>query len=215
MSTLVGWFADVLLARQAVLDLLTSGVARHAVSVVVSSSGFAPADAQPTQAQAEDQRGHEVTEAATQRDVVHALGGATTLTLPDVGSVIAAGPLAARLAEQAQDGLEGVLRGLGIAEEEARMCAGALNHGGALVATQADDSWDTIVRGVFRHSVNPALRAQEERVGPVPTRELATTDAGGPVSTSVGALTSGTVPAGWGPAGKRVADPGDGAAADE
>ena len=76
-----------------------------------------------------------------------------------------------------------------------------LRHGGALLVVSSDDAWDTIVCGVFRHNANPILREQEELVGPTPGHELAAEEVGGPISTSIGALTGGMIPGSWGEAG--------------
>ena len=76
-----------------------------------------------------------------------------------------------------------------------------LRDGGALLVVRADDLWDTIVCGVFRHNANPILREQEEPVGPTPGHDLAADAVGGPISTSIGALTGGMIPGSWGEAG--------------
>jgi hypothetical protein len=54
---------------------------------------------------------------------------------------------------------------------------------------------------VFRHNADPSLNEQEEQVGSTPGSELAADEVGGPISTSIGALTGGMVPGGWGEAG--------------
>ena len=196
MSTLVNWFANVTQAREAVLDLLTSGIPREDISVVINASG-------------EDQP----------HDFVGALPGAGTLTLPDIGSVVAAGPLADALVSTGDqspgDGLDSALVALGVTEELAQIYAEQLRHGGTLLVVQSDSSRDTIVSGVFRHNANPAFDEQEERVGSTPVSELAADEVGGPISTSIGALTGGMVPGDWGEAGEVFEDQLEDAAGDD
>ena len=82
-----------------------------------------------------------------------------------------------------------------------------LRHGGALLAVQSDSSRDTIICGVFGHNADPSLSEQEEPVGSTPASELAADEVGGPVSTSIGALTGGMVPGSWGEAGDVFEEP--------
>jgi hypothetical protein len=196
MSTLVNWFADVTQAREAVLDLLTSGIPREDISVVINASG--------------DDHSH---------DFLGALPGAGTLTIPEIGSVVAAGPLADALASTdgstTGGGLASALVAVGIAEEQARLYAEQLRRGGALLAVRSDSSWDTIVCGVFRHNANPSFDEQEELVGSTPENELAADEVGGPISTSIGALTGGTIPGDWGEAGDVFEDQLEDTAADD
>jgi hypothetical protein len=190
MSTIASWFASIAQAREAVLDLLTSGIPRQDISVIINASVG---------------EGRDIPGGDRLPDFVEALASAATLALPDGGSVVVAGPLAAALvpnsAATAGNELRGGLIAVGVAEEQAQIYAEQLCHGGALVVVRSDDRWDTIVCGVFRHHTNPVLSEQEELAGPTPGPELAAEELGGPVSTSIGALTGGTIPGGWGEAG--------------
>jgi hypothetical protein len=189
------WFPSVTQARQAVLDLLTGGIPRENIGVVIGGSY----DVQAQAAGADDDN-DAATESRTP-DFVAGLINAGTLALPGIGQVIAAGPLADALAPigtRATDGsLDSALISAGIPNDQARTYAEELRHGGALLAVRSDGAWDSIVRGVFRHSADQSLRAQEELAGPIPASELAASDAGGPISTSFGALAGGTAPGGW------------------
>jgi hypothetical protein len=186
-----------------VLDLLTSGVPREDISVFINASG--PEEAAGIQLQVDAVEDRSAIEGSHPLDFVKALPGAGDLTLPDIGSVVAAGPLADALISTnggaSGGGLDSALLAVGIAEEQARMYAEQLRRGGTLVAVQSDSSWDTIVCGVFRHNADPSLDEQEELVGTTPENELAADEVGGPVSTSIGALTGGMIPGGWGEAG--------------
>ena len=185
MSTIASWFADVLQARQAVLDLLTAGVPRQDIGVLVGAdaSGEAASGARP-------------------HDFVETLVGARRLALPEVGAVAVAGPPAAALDETGGAGdLRSALVAVGLPEAEAQAAAAALGRGAALVVARTDDARDSIVRGVFHHYADPALREHDETVGPIAERDPSPENLERPVSTSLGALTGGMVPGGWGPAG--------------
>ena len=175
MTTLASWFADELQARQAVLDLLTGGIPRDQISAVVGAG-------QGSQAEPPD--------------FVAALLQPGAYAPADLGPAIAAGPLAPALVGQS---LSDALTSAGVPSDEARALSDGLRGGGALVAVLADGAHEQVVRGVFRHSANPALRAQEEPVGPRPSEQLAE-PASGALSRSFGALTSGQVPGGFGDA---------------
>lgn len=175
MTTLASWFADELQARQAVLDLLTGGIPRDQISVVAGAAQGGQADPP---------------------DFVAALLEPGAYAPADIGPALAAGPLAPTLAGQS---LGDALVAAGVPSEDTQALIEGLRGGGALVAVLADAVHEQVVRGVFRHSANPALRAQEESVGPRPLEELAEREAG-TLSRSFGALTSGQVPGGWGDA---------------
>jgi hypothetical protein len=199
MSIIANWFPSVTQAREAMLDLLTSGVPREDISAIINAALDEQARAARIQSQVDggEKGSHSF-------DFVKVLPGASTLTLQDIGSVVAAGPLADALISTGDGtpggGLSSALVAVGVAEEQARMYAEQLRHGGALLAVQSDSSWDTIICGVFRHNADPALSEQEEPVGSTPASELAADEVGGPISTSIGALTGGMIPGGWGEA---------------
>lgn len=176
MTTLASWFADELQARQAVLDLLTGGIPRDQISAVV---------------------GAEQGSQAEPPDFVAALLEPGAYSPADIGPAIAAGPLAPALAGQS---LGDALAGVGVPADEAHTLSEGLRNGGALVAVLAEGPHEQVARGVFRHSANPALRAQEEPVGPRPLEELDKSERTGTLSRSFGALTSGQVPGGFGDA---------------
>jgi hypothetical protein len=201
MSTNATWFASVEQARLAVLDLLTSGVPRQDISVVIGASNGEQA-----------QTGGD----SDARHFVAALMSPGALTLPKLGSVVVGGPLADALAPAnagtAEGDLHGALVRIGIPADQAGTYAEELRHDGALIAVRSDDSFDTIVLGVFRHNADPSLREQEELVGPTSDGELLADE---PPSTSIGALTEGMVPGGWGAAGDIFEDQAEDAPGDE
>jgi len=97
------------------------------------------------------------------------LVGLGALTIPGVGPIIAAGPLAAALAGAgigaAAGGLLGALVDLGIPDEEAGYYAEGVRRGGALVSVRADDDMaDTAVTIMERYNpVDVESRAEEWR----------------------------------------------------
>lgn len=200
MSTIAGVFRDLTLARQAVLDLLTAGVPREDIgaAIAIAIAGAGQARAVAAQPPSDFQEDGAALPANRSRDLVEALVGARELTLPGVGGVVAAGPLAEAL------GAAGGLAAAGMPEDVARAYADELARGAAMILVRADDAWDVIVRGVFHHSEEPSLRAYEETAGPVDERALATPDVGPPVSSSLGALSGGMLPGGWGAAGETI-----------
>jgi hypothetical protein len=207
---MVCWFASVTQARQAVLDLLTSGISRQDISVIISATLDEPDGAARVQSQVDAGVDHDTVGGRHPHDFIEVLADAGTLMLSDTGPVVAAGPLADALVSRsggtAGGSLGGALIAVGIAEEQARMYAEQLRHGGALLSVRSDGSRDTIVCGVFRHNADPSLREQEELAGPTPARELAPDEVGGPISTSIGALTGGMIPGNWGAAGAILED---------
>jgi hypothetical protein len=204
MSTMVGWFASVSQARAAVLDLISGGVPRPNISVITGSSHPELADASSLQPQLSVGDDETVAANDSPHDFIASLFGATTLTLPDIGAVVTAGPLADTLRDATGDvadgGLRHALMGIGTPPDQANLYAEKLRQGGAVLAVQVDNALDDIVHGVFRHSIEPSLREPEEPTGPTPSDELAVDDTGQPFSTSIGALSAGLVPGGWGPA---------------
>ena len=202
MSTIVSWFASVLHARSAVLDLLTSGIPREDISAII---GIAQPDAAPSasvQSQLDVSDDEPVAATVNPHDFVTSLFGATTLTLPDIGPVVVAGPLAAALQdsgeEPSNDALRRAVTSIGAQPDQVGSYAKELRQGRALLAIQVDDAQEQIVQGVFRHNLNHGLQEQQERTGPTPSSELADDGVVGPVSTAIGALSNGILPGAWG-----------------
>jgi hypothetical protein len=186
MATIACWFESLAPAREAVLDLLTSGFPQEDISVIIGAQHDAPADG-------------DTGAGSRPPDFVESLAGAGTLALSDLGPVIAAGPLAGALAGGSS--LSDALADAGLANEHAETYAEKLRRGEVLIAARSAAAWDAIARGVFHHNADPTLRAHEEPAGPTSESNLLAADVGGPVSTSIGALSGGMVPGDWGAAG--------------
>jgi len=207
MLTIAQWFPRASQAHQAVLDLLTSGVSQQAMGAVVSPrpegtpavEAGSPSAGGPPDGAAEE----------SAHALAGALGGATTSELPGLGPVIAAGALGKALVGAASGTAgEGDLSELGLSNEEVGTCAGWLGSGGALVVVRAESAQATVVRGVFRHAANPGLSNPGETAGPE-AGHAESGDQAAPPGTSVGALTGGMVPGGWGAAGTDLIGPRD------
>jgi hypothetical protein len=196
MATIVGWFPSVAHVREAVLDLLTSGVPRPQLSILMNDFHGEPTEPMQPQADAEA-----AVEEHGLPDFVAALADAGPLTLADSGPVIAAGPLVKQLAGSGDQSLHSALIAHGIAADHAELFATDLRRGGALLVVESDGTWDTIVQGVFRHASNPRLRAQAEPEGPAPEEWAESERESSGATSAVGALTGGLVPGGWGEAG--------------
>jgi hypothetical protein len=182
MTTTVTWFPDVTLARSAVLDLVTGGVPRDDISVLIPATepGTETAEVPPFAASLLDPQ---------------------SLTLPGMGAVAAAGPLAQMLASAATDGgdLQSVVAATGAPANQVASVLTKLQNGGALLAVRNNPAHDLIVQGVLRHTLDPDALAQVEQVGPAPDDEAVPAEPGGPISRSVGAMTGGAIPGSWGP----------------
>ncbi|MHB1293946.1 MAG: hypothetical protein ACYC4R_03015 [Anaerolineae bacterium] len=97
------------------------------------------------------------------------LVGLGLLTIPGIGPVLAAGPLAAALAGAgvgaAGGALVGALVGLGVPEEQAQYYAEGVRRGGTLVAVKADSAMTEMATSVLRrhNPVNIDQRAESWR----------------------------------------------------
>jgi hypothetical protein len=196
MTTIAQWLPHVSQARQAMLDLLTSGVPQHAISVVFSPapSQRLPAMSDPSAAD-DDQIAYES---------MAALGGASTYDLPAGAAVTAIGPLAAALGQAsgatAEARYSAALHALGVSAAEAQSSAQQLSAGGALIAVRADPVWENIIDGVFRHAMNPSLNGPREIDGPDSRHDESDTQLEAP-GAAIGGLAGGTIPGGWGNTG--------------
>lgn len=139
-QTIVGIFDHREQANGAVLDLLNSGVPRGDISVVASDKPLERVVGQSIAPGA-----FESADGAPD-GVLGMLFGLSTLTLPGVGPVLMAGPLAAALSAAlagigmgvAPGGMIGAMTGAGFTEEHARMYTDIIQHGGAVVAVATE-----------------------------------------------------------------------------
>lgn len=156
-STVVGVFPSVDRAEAAYRELIDAGIAPDEISVMardeIRSGELVDAD----------RREPGGSGAAVGMGAGAALGGLGgllvglgLLTIPGIGPVLAAGPLAAALAGAGFGAVGGALVGalvdLGVSEDEAQQFAEAVRRGGILLAARVDDEGiDRAVESMERH----------------------------------------------------------------
>jgi uncharacterized membrane protein len=145
-KTIVGLFDTYSDASNVVQSLIDNGFSRNDISVVAQNENV--------------DRGHEVGSSSTAEaagagavggtvvgGLVGLLVGVGALTIPGIGPVLAAGPLAAAIGSTAlgagigaaAGGLVGALIGAGVPEDDANFYAEGVRRGGTLVTVTADD----------------------------------------------------------------------------
>lgn len=209
METVAEVFNTIAQARQVVLDLVTSGIPLEMIGIVVVPASDQSAATSET------------------ANFVASLANTHAIDIPDLGHTTVAGPLAALFAHNhAQLGdapFPAALVAAGIEQNHAMDYAERVRQGGALVAVQADEPRLGVVRGVFHHynvlqadnagDLGMPLDPTSERLEPgtstdvTPEPEVPTKEADAPVSTSIGALTSSTIPGTYGPATEIIENP--------
>lgn len=146
MKTVVALYDEIEDARDAVEDLVDSGVARDDVSLMARDvnneySHYIDGD------ETGDSVGEGAAVGATGGAVIGGLAGVLVgmgaLAIPGIGPVVAAGPIAAGLTGAGMGavagGLLGALAGWGVPEEEAEYYAEGVRRGGTLVAVRVSD----------------------------------------------------------------------------
>lgn len=157
--TVVAIYDDFETADQAVRDLVNNGFPRDNISIIANNSRgeYSYTNTTPTDTANEsvaNETGAGVGVGAGIGAAIGGIGGLLiglgALTIPGIGPVLAAGPLAVALstltgagvgavAGGVTGGLLGALIGLGIPEEEAEYYAEGVRRGGVLVTIQSED----------------------------------------------------------------------------
>ena len=129
----VGVFDDFTNARLMAPDLISAGIPKEAISVIAPDTSaeaaryFSPSTADSTEAESEVGTG------AALGGLGGLLLGAVALTLPGLGLLVAAGPLATLIAGTTAGvvtgGLLGALHGMGIPEYEAKAYEAGIREG--------------------------------------------------------------------------------------
>jgi hypothetical protein len=134
----IGVFADMTQAEDAIRELESTGIARGDISLVVKER-----PAEDTAAGTTKDRTAGVSAGAALGGVAGLLLGLAAFSLPGVGLVVAAGPIAAALAAGGvgalAGGVMGALTGLDIPKSEAAYYADQVRHGSALLMVRAAD----------------------------------------------------------------------------
>ena len=152
MATVVGLFDSTELAQTAVQDLCESGIAADNIGVAMRSQG-----AGDTATQVVGGTGASVTTGAIGGSILGGLAGLLigvgALTLPGLGPIVAAGPLASTLlgagVGAAAGGLIGALVDAGVPEDEARLYHTGVERGGVLVTARVPDGQELAARDLL------------------------------------------------------------------
>src|SRR5215212_1046324 len=173
-KTVVGLFDDRAAAQNAVRELMSEGFRGEEVSVVSKKP-----DGKGVEVEYVEEDGHkQIEDMAKGAGTGAAIGGAaalllslTALSIPGIGPVLAAGPLAALIAGAgigaAAGGLVEGLTRLGVEDDDADTYAEGLKRGGTLVTVNTDDHHANLAVGVMRRlgAVEIDKRAAEWREG--------------------------------------------------
>src|SRR5688572_7445958 len=151
MNTIVALYDDMDTAHEAVKALRDAGVDNSRISLVAQD---AAGEYSKSLGKTKDDAGDGAATGAGVGAVVGGIGGLLVglgaLTIPGIGPVLAAGPLATAVsallgagagavAGGVAGGLLGALVDMGIPEEQAGYYAEGVRRGGALVTVEADD----------------------------------------------------------------------------
>jgi uncharacterized protein (TIGR02271 family) len=173
-KTVVGLFDDRAAAQNAVRELTAEGFRREEVSLVSKK-----ADGKGVEVEYVEEDGHaQIEDMAKGAGTGAAIGAGaalllslTALSIPGIGPVLAAGPLAALIAGAgvgaAAGGLVKGLARLGVEDDDAHTYAEGLKRGGTLVTVNTDDGHANLAVGVMRRlgAVEIDKRAAEWREG--------------------------------------------------
>lgn len=147
MKTVVALFDEIEDARDAVEDLVDSGVVREDISLMardVDNQYSHYIDGDDTAENVGEAAAVGATGGAVIGGLAGALVGMGALAIPGIGPVVAAGPIVAGLTGAGMGavagGLLGALVGWGIPEEEAEYYAEGVRRGGTLVAVRVSDA---------------------------------------------------------------------------
>src|SRR5918998_4902974 len=173
-KTVVGLFDDRAAAENAVRELTAEGFRGDEVSLVSKKPGGKGVEVKYV-----EEDGHKQIEDMAKGAGAGAAIGAgaalvlslTALSIPGIGPVLAAGPIAALIAGAgvgaAAGGLVSGLKRLGIGDDDANTYAEGLKRGGTLVTVNTDDQRADVAVGVMRRlgAVEIDKRAAEWREG--------------------------------------------------
>lgn len=175
-NTIVALYDDMDTAHQVVRDLRDSGVSNNHISLVAQDAAGEYGKHVTTKADTTDGASTGAGVGAVVGGIGGLLVGLGALTIPGIGPVLAAGPLATAVAALVgagagavaggvAGGLLGALIDLGIPEEHAGYYAEGVRRGGALVTVETDDTNLESVRSVMNryHPVDINQRVESWR----------------------------------------------------
>lgn len=164
MPTVAGLFRDRSAAEVAVQDLLNNGFSRNDISLLASDTRGEHTRYEEGDTDAEE-RGKAATTSAIGGGILGGTLGlllsAGALTIPGIGPVLAAGPLAASLGALggtltgagvgvASGSILGALIGSGISEQDAHHYSEGIRRGGTLVLVTTDEARDSLAHSMMR-----------------------------------------------------------------
>jgi stress response protein YsnF len=170
-KTVIALYDNAEHARNAVKDLVDSGFERERISIVASDARGEYRDVKGTEAGSDmaSDVGAGAGIGAVLGGIAGLVVGLGAFTIPGIGPLVAAGPLATTLAGlgvgAAAGGLVGALTNLGIPEEDAETYAEGVRRGGTLVTVEtADERSNRAVDILNRHNpVDMERRSSEWR----------------------------------------------------
>ncbi|MFW5976319.1 MAG: general stress protein [Bacillota bacterium] len=138
MANIIGIFDDREEAENAVNEIREAGITEDKISIVAKEDQF-------QQEKGGGQEGGEdlttgATTGGTLGGLAGLMAGAGALTIPGIGPILAAGPLAAGLSGVAAGGLAGSLVDLGVDRERGQFYEDEVKRGSILATVEADDS---------------------------------------------------------------------------
>ena len=157
MSTVVGIFADQNSAERAVNEVQKAGVSEDEISIIAREDSMQN-DGEQAGQNLEGQRnqGQDLTNGAatggTLGGLAGLLAGAGALTIPGVGPILAAGPIAAGLTGAAAGGLAGSMVDMGIDQEEGQRYEQEVQQGSILAVVEADQGEEEDIASYFKRS---------------------------------------------------------------
>ncbi len=147
MSTVIGVFDDQRSAENAVNEIRNAGITDDNISIIAREESID-----------NNQRGNnqDLTDGATTGGAIGGLAGlmagAGALTIPGVGPIIAAGPIAAGLTGVAAGGITGSLIDMGIDEERGQYYENEVEKGAILATVEANRNKTDEVTSFFENN---------------------------------------------------------------
>ena len=150
-KTVVGLFESSAEAQRVVEDLVSAGFMRNDIGIISHHLSTAAGDEPETSTTAVG-----VGAGALVGSIGGLLVGLGALTIPGIGPILAAGPIATALAGAgvgaAAGGVLGAMADLGIPEDEAQRYAEGIRRGGTLVTVKTDDAGsERAMEVMYRH----------------------------------------------------------------
>jgi uncharacterized membrane protein len=133
LSTIIGVFDGKRDAENAMDEIKKSGIKSDEISIVARED-------QINEGNDEQDLTNGATTGGTLGGLAGLLAGAGALTIPGIGPVLAAGPLAAGISGLAAGGLTGSLIDLGVDEDRGQYYEGEVRKGAILASVETDQS---------------------------------------------------------------------------